>query len=114
MSRFVWSRVFWASCCVLLLVAIACRQAASSSTEQKKPNEAPAAASAAIEIINPHDGDTVPEKSFVDVKVSGPATTVWVVIHPMQTGDYWVQQELSDRGNGKWRTQIHVGTPGPA
>jgi hypothetical protein len=33
------------------------------------------------------DGATVPERPFVDVSVSGPAGSVWIIIHPTEVSN---------------------------
>jgi hypothetical protein len=33
-------------------------------------------------------------------------------VHPMAVADYWVQQQITVRGDGTWRVIIHIGRPG--
>lgn len=37
---------------------------------------------------------------------------VWVVIHPMEASDYWVQPSLTVKNDGTWKVMIYVGRPG--
>ena len=39
------------------------------------------------------------------------AKEVWVVIHPMEAAEYWVQQKATVE-NGRWEVMCHFGEPG--
>jgi hypothetical protein len=62
-------------------------------------------------ISEPRDGATVPARPFVTGTVADPSTRVWVVVHPTEQGDYWVQQPASPRDDKTWRVQTYVGEP---
>lgn len=63
-------------------------------------------------LILPRDGAVVPERPLVEGTVSDPNADVWVIIHPMDVSDYWVQPRISVRGDGTWTVQVYVGRPG--
>jgi hypothetical protein len=65
-----------------------------------------------VSIARPQNGDTVPERPYVAGKVSNPKAAVWVIIHPMEVSDYWVQPQLTVNPDGTWRVSIYVGRPG--
>src|SRR5215813_748121 len=63
-------------------------------------------------ITTPANNEQVEELPFVEGTVSDANATVWVVVHPMEVPDYWVQSPASPREGNKWRVQIHIGRPG--
>jgi|GEM_PF-5161873 len=65
-----------------------------------------------VVLISPGDGAMVPERPLLEGKVSDPNAEVWVIIHPMEVSDYWVQPRISVRGDGMWTVQVYVGRPG--
>lgn len=65
-----------------------------------------------IWLTAPPDGVTVPHRPFIEGRVADPGARVWVVIHPMEVSDYWVQPPVSVREDGSWRVQVYVGQPG--
>ncbi len=65
-----------------------------------------------IWITEPKTGATVPERPYVAGKVANPNAAVWVVVHPMEVSDYWVQPQLTVNRDGAWRVDIYVGRPG--
>jgi hypothetical protein len=65
-----------------------------------------------IWMIWPKNGDTVPERPYVAGKVSNPKAAVWLIVHPIEVSDYWVQPQLTVNGDGRWRASIYVGRPG--
>jgi hypothetical protein len=67
-----------------------------------------------IWITEPKDRGTVPERPYVEGKVSDPNAEVWLVVHPMEVADYWVQPRLTVRRDGTWRVSIYIGRPGNA
>ncbi len=62
-------------------------------------------------ITDPQEGATVTPRPFVTGTVEDPGARVWVVVHPTEQGDYWVQQPASPRDDKTWRVQIYVGEP---
>jgi len=67
-----------------------------------------------LRITAPTDNEQVEELPFAEGTVSDANATVWVVVHPMEVTDYWVQSSASVREGNKWRVQIHIGEPGTA
>ncbi len=65
-----------------------------------------------VSITSPVDGSSVGERPVVEGMVGDPKATVWVVVHPLEISDYWVQPRLSVRETGSWKVQINIGRPG--
>ncbi|MEW6571971.1 MAG: hypothetical protein AB1390_12535 [Nitrospirota bacterium] len=65
-----------------------------------------------IAIKSPSDGASVPERPIVEGKVKNNSAQVWVIVHPMETSDYWVQPSVTVRKEGRWRVQVYIGRPG--
>jgi len=70
------------------------------------------AAGMTIELTDPVDGAEVPERPIISGKVSDPKATVWVVVHPMEVSDRWVQPAVTVRRDGTWKVQVYIGRPG--
>jgi len=66
----------------------------------------------AIRIKAPAQDERVPERPFVEGSVSDVKATVWVIVHPMDVSDYWVQPAVSVRESSTWKVKIYVGRPG--
>jgi hypothetical protein len=62
-----------------------------------------------LDINQPQDGNQVIWR--LDISGSGATTedTVWLIVHPMETGAYWVQSPISPRKDGTWRVQAYIG-----
>jgi hypothetical protein len=65
-----------------------------------------------IRITAPADGAEVPHRPFVEGTVTDSKVEVRVIVHPMETSDYWVQPLVTVRENGKWKVMIYIGRPG--
>ena len=65
-----------------------------------------------VAITSPPDGSSVELRPIIEGTVNDPSASVWVVIHPLEVSDYWVQPRISVRNNGSWKVQIHIGRPG--
>ena len=65
-----------------------------------------------INITEPKDGDSVPWRPYVKGTVSDPDSEMWVIVHPMDVSDYWVQPRLSVKREGSWKVKIYIGQPG--
>src|SRR5882724_4837012 len=91
---------------ILSLMVVFCRTCfgpkncgSSASADQK------------ILITCPCPDTTVSALQSVEGTVSGPGVKeVWVVIHPMETADYWIQQRATV-ADGKWEVICHFGEP---
>ena len=71
------------------------------------------AAELKVAISFPADESKVAQRPIVKGLISDPKATVWVVVHPLEGGNYWVQPRINVRDSGKWTVQIHIGRPGP-
>ncbi len=65
-----------------------------------------------VAISSPTDGSPVGQRPIVKGTVSDPNASVWVVVHPLEVSDYWVQPRITVRDSGSWKVQIHIGRPG--
>jgi hypothetical protein len=65
-----------------------------------------------LRINVPAQDERVPERPYVEGTVPDPRTTVWVVVHPMETSNYWVQPAVSVKEDRTWKVKIYVGRPG--
>jgi hypothetical protein len=54
-------------------------------------------------ITEPPDGATVTARPFITGTVADQNARVWVIVHPTEVGDYWVQQSTSPRDDKAWR-----------
>ena len=67
---------------------------------------------ALLRITAPLDKTDVPNRPLVEGKVADPNAKVWIIVHPMEVSDYWVQPKISVKNDGTWRTIIYIGRPG--
>jgi hypothetical protein len=51
----------------------------------------------------------VEHRPSVRGKVTDPKASVWVVVRPMSTSDYWVQPRVDIDVDGSWSTQVYIG-----
>lgn len=65
-----------------------------------------------IQITEPRGGAVVEWRPFFRGTVASPQTEVWVIIHPVATGEYWVQPRPTVLGDGTWQSRGYVGRPG--
>jgi hypothetical protein len=63
-------------------------------------------------ITQPKNRDAIPERPYVEGKVSNANSTVWVIVHPMEVADFWVQPQFTVNRDGTWMVSIYVGRPG--
>lgn len=63
-------------------------------------------------IKSPSDGASVLGRPIVEGVVMDRTAQVWVIVHPMETSDYWVQPRVTVRKEGLWRVQVYIGRPG--
>ena len=63
-------------------------------------------------LLEPGHGAAVPEWPYVRGRVQNSKVHVWVIVHPMETGDYWVEPQAGVRDDGTWVAQAHIGRPG--
>lgn len=65
-----------------------------------------------LRLIEPKHGDTVPERPYISGQVADSNAEVWVIVHPMEVSDYWVQPRTSVRADGSWKVSVYIGRPG--
>jgi len=64
-----------------------------------------------IAISSPCDRAQVAARDFVEGTVADSNAQVWVVIHPLEAGDFWVQPSVTVKDNGSWRVLVYFGEP---
>lgn len=92
----------WRNLAFILMVALSI---SIVSIVNGQPNEAQ------LYIIEPKDGDRVPERPYISGKVADSNAEVWIIVHPMEVSDYWVQPKPSVRADGSWKASVYVGRP---
>lgn len=65
-----------------------------------------------IRIIKPKDGSSVDWRPFVEGAVADPNAEVWVIVHPMEVSDYWVQPSVAVKEDSTWKVKIYIGRAG--
>jgi len=65
-----------------------------------------------ISINSPLDKAKVTGRPAIEGTVSDPRAIVAVIVHPMEVGDYWVQQNVTVKKSGAWKVLINIGRPG--
>ena len=65
-----------------------------------------------LHITVPLDGAKVSERPVVEGVVADPHAEVWLIVHPLEVSDYWVEPAVAVKDDGTWRTTIYVGRPG--
>ena len=65
-----------------------------------------------ITITEPADGSKVVHREYVKGTVSDPHSDVWVVIHPVETSDFWIQPPVTVKNNGTWKVKAYFGRAG--
>ena len=63
-----------------------------------------------LEITSPSDGATVTMTELVRGTVSDPKLNVYVLIHPLTTNLWWVQNIPTVGPGGKWQSFCYFGT----
>ena len=67
-----------------------------------------------LRILTPLDNAQVPIRPLVEGSITNPKSTdeVWVVVHPIETSDFWIQPKVTIREKGRWSVAIYIGRPG--
>jgi len=65
-----------------------------------------------IRITSPSDGSAVPPRPYLEGTISDAHANVWVIVHPMETGAYWIQPTVDVREDGAWKTMLYLGRSG--
>jgi hypothetical protein len=63
-----------------------------------------------VTIKSPSNGAGVDLRHEVSGRVSDPNADVWVVIHPIERSDFWVQPQVSVQDDGSWKVLAFFGT----
>jgi hypothetical protein len=85
----------------------------SSPSSSIKPCAAPSLdANRKIVLTAPCDGARVAQRAFVEGTAADANAEVIVIIHPMETSDFWIQPQVTMREGGKWRVLCYFGEPG--
>lgn len=62
-----------------------------------------------VRISTPADGARVTYRQKVSGTLSGPNAEVWLVIHPKETSEYWVQPRIAATNDGSWSVTAYIG-----
>ena len=65
-----------------------------------------------ITITDPTEGSKVVHREYVKGTVSDSHADVWVVIHPVETSDFWIQLPVTVKNNGTWKVKAYFGRAG--
>ena len=65
-----------------------------------------------ITITDPTEGSKVVHREYVKGTVSDSHADVWVVIHPVETSDFWIQPPVTVKNNGTWKVKAYFGRAG--
>lgn len=65
-----------------------------------------------LRITAPLDKAKVLERPYVEGTVADSNVKVWVIVHPMEVSDYWVQPSVTVKETGSWKVKIYIGRPG--
>ena len=66
-----------------------------------------------VTITQPQPNATVEQRDTVSGSVSDRQAKVWVVIHPIDTGEFWVQPPPRLNADGTWSVLAYFGREGP-
>lgn len=87
----------------------------AAPTQQPPANSGsatPATSGSAVNITAPKANEQVIERPLIEGTADPKAKEVWVIVHPMEVADYWVQPRVTLEATGKWAVQGHLGRPG--
>ncbi len=65
-----------------------------------------------VEITSPPNGAKVRERPLVAGRVVEPSARISLVVHPVETEDYWVQPKVDMLTPTTWQVRIHIGRSG--
>jgi hypothetical protein len=68
---------------------------------------------ATVTIMSPLENALVCQRNEIKGTVSDPSDEVWLIIHPLQGGGYYVQPRISVSDSGDWLSLPYFGDPGP-
>ena len=64
-----------------------------------------------VTIKAPASGEQVQAREDIQGSVKDPNSTVWIVVHPSGTDQFWVQQPAIPKRDGSWSTSVYFGGP---
>jgi hypothetical protein len=59
--------------------------------------------------IKPLPDQEVSYRPSIEGVVSDPKAEVWVIVHPMEIANYFVQARVSVKDDGKWKGMVFIG-----
>lgn len=62
-----------------------------------------------VRIAIPPNGSLVGHREEVSGTVSDPSVSVWLVIHPLATSEFWIQPPITVRDDGTWKVIPYFG-----
>lgn len=68
-------------------------------------------ATAFVSIQEPGNREAVRFRHRVKGTIEDPAVNVWLIVHPLDTGAYWVQPRVVTGRTGTWETEAYFGRP---
>lgn len=68
----------------------------------------------ALAITSPAPNAKVGARAMVEGTVGDATATVWVVVHPLEVSDYWVQPRVTVKEDGNWKVMAYFGEAGRA
>lgn len=66
----------------------------------------------AIAIAKPCNGAQVGWRTIVKGRVLNPKSNVWVIIHPLEVNEHWVQPKIDVSSDGTWQVLAYFGQDG--
>ena len=64
-----------------------------------------------VSILDPRNREAVRFRHRVTGMIEDPAVTVWLIVHPRDTGAYWVQPRVVAGRTGTWAVEAYFGRP---
>lgn len=75
----------------------------------RQPRQSP---DTGFRITRPVRGDSVSERPTIEGAFATADARIWLVVHPMEISNYYVQPAATVRAGGTWRSQPYIGRPG--
>lgn len=63
-----------------------------------------------LRIVTPSDGDDVGLSTLVQGEVAPISSDVYVLVHPLSTDRWWVQNLPFVQNDGRWQVRVYTGT----
>ena len=97
-------QLFWPVVAAGLLLPPGCGKAPPDSTGSSAADD--------LVILYPHDATSVGQVMTVEGINRGESSDIWVIVHPVAMGTYWVQKKATVREQGRWYAKTVIGTVG--